>query len=144
MEVGSPLGRYRLTRRISGRRGVTPIKSKHRKTIPKTRGHKLEKKPYVPLRKHAGSQSDEGRKECNEDKYGKDSERQGDQNSDSEGKRDNTEEHTQAEQVRNPEDSAESVYPGTVQALPDLPEQTASVQISDKTEIEAEEIPLSV
>lgn len=144
MEVGSPLGRYRLTRRISGRRGVTPIKSKHRKTIPKTRGHKLEKKPYVPLRKHTNAQSDEERKEPYKDKYSEDSERQGNQNSSSEGKRDNTEEHTQAEQVRNPEDPAESVYPGTVQTLPDLFEQTASVQTADKTEIESEEIPLSV
>lgn len=144
MEGGSPLGRYRLTRRISGRRGVTPIKSKHKKTIPKTRGHKLEKKPYVPLRKHTNTQSDEERKDSYKDKYGKDPERKGDQDSCLGGEREDTQEHTQTVSLGDQENPEESVHPGTLQAVLDLPTATASVQTADKTEIEAEEIPLSV
>jgi hypothetical protein len=142
MEQTNPLGRYRLTRRISGRRGVTPIRSKQKKSIPKTRGHKLEKKPYVPLRKHTSSHHEQERKVSYQDKHSEDSERGGNQDSHLEGKRDHTQEHSQTEQFRDQENPNESVHPGIVQALPDLPESTASVQTADKTEIEAEEIPL--
>ena len=140
MEVSSSLGRYAQTRRISGRRGLTPIRSK-KKAVPKTRGHKVEKKRYVPLRKHTGSQHTEERVPGDTDKHSEDSERQGNQDSHDSGTRQDTEKHTQAESIRAEEDSTESVHPGPVQTLPDMSEQTAVVKTADKEEIEAEVLP---
>ena len=141
MEVKGPLGRYPQTRRTSGRRGVTPIKSKHKKTVPKTRGHKLERKRYVPLRKHTDAQHSEGRETSCPDQHSDHSERKGDQDCVNSGARQDAEECTQVEQLRDAQDSEESVHPGPVQTVLNMPEQTAVVQTSDKEEIEAEELP---
>lgn len=140
MDGTTPLGRYPQTRRISGRRGLTPIRSK-KKVVSKTRGHKIEKKRYVPLRKHTGPQHNEGRKNGLKDQYSEDSQRKGDEDGSDSGKREDTEEQTHVEQVGSKEDSAESVHPGPLQTVPDLLEQTAVVQTSDKEEIEAEVLP---
>jgi hypothetical protein len=140
MEGKAPLGRYPQTRRISGRRGLTPIRSK-KKVVLKTRGHKVEKKRYVPLRKHTGSQHTEERLPSDTDKHSQDSEWKGDQDGHDSGTRHHTEEQTHVEQIRDEKDSTESVHPGPLQTVSELLEQTAVVQTSDKEEIEAEVLP---
>ena len=65
------------TRRFTGRRGITPMKSKHKKAVPKTRGHKVGKRPYVPIRKHSVSQQYEQWKDTDTEEHCKDKERKG-------------------------------------------------------------------
>ena len=139
MEVSKTLERYKHTRRVSGRRAITPIKSRHRKIIKKTRGHKVEKKPYVSILKHTVSHSDGGWKEKDKDEHGENSQWQGDQNSDGKGGEENTQEYAQVEQSRNTENSEKSIHPGPIQTLSHVSELiTAYDQTCDKTEIESE------
>ena len=141
MEVTQTLGRYKYTRRITGRRAITPIQSKHRKLIKKTRGHKVERKPYVSILKHAVSHIGGEWKETDKSQLGEHSEREGNQDSHDKGKGKDEEEHTQVEQIRNTENSEKSVHPGPVQTVPDMSQQAAYDQTPDKTEIEAEVLP---
>jgi len=140
MELKQSL-RYAKTRRYTGRRSLTPMRSKH-KSIGKTRGHRVEKKRHVQLLQYTSSQHDGQRQRENEDEHSEHSSGQGNQNSDSEGKWKDTEIHQEAEQIRGSEDSKESVHPGPVQTVFDMFEQEISAgnQTSDKTEIEAEEL----
>jgi hypothetical protein len=138
MEVTETLGRYKYTRRITGRRAITPIQSKHRKLIKKTRGHKVERKPYVSILKHPVSHIHGGREEENKNEFCDNSQREGDQDSHDKGKGEDKKEHTQVEQIRDTENSEKSVHPGPVQTVPDLSQQAAYDQTPDKTEIEAE------
>lgn len=134
--------RYAKTRRYTGRRSITPMKSKHRKTIPKTRHHKVERKTHVPVLQHTGSQQLSERKEADKDQHSQHTKWEGNQDSHSPGERKDTQEHSQVEQVRNTENSEEPIHPGLIQTLPDLSQSeiTAVDQTSDKTEIEAEEL----
>ena len=137
------LKRFFQTRRCSGRRAITPMKkkSKHKVCIGKTRGHKIERKPYVPIRKHTDSHRFEKRKGTDTSEYCEDSERQGDKDSgDTKGWED-TEEHSHLEQTRDTENTEKSVHPGPVQTVPGLFESPADDQTSDKTDIESEELP---
>lgn len=142
MDVQKSLRRYLQTRRFTGRRGLTPMKTKHRKTIPKTRGHRVGKKIHVPVLKHTSPQRDGEWGTEDENKHSEHQGQEGNQNSGSQGKREDTKEHTQVEQSGNSENSEKSVHPGPIQTLPDMPEQSAVHETSDKTEIEAEELPL--
>lgn len=145
MEVKKTLGRYVFTRRITGRRAITPIQSKHRK-IKKTRGHKVERRPYVSILKHTIPYIHGEREETDESQLGDDSKRQGHQDSCDKGKGENTEEHTQVEQVRDTENSEKSVHPGPVQTVHHMSEpapatlesQTACDTETEETHIEAE------
>jgi hypothetical protein len=118
------------------------MKTKHRKTIPKTRGHRVEKKQNVHLRKHTSPKQHDKRETNDEDQHGQDSKREGNKDGCPGGEREDTKKHTQVEQSGNSENSEESVHPGLIQTLPDMLEQSAVHETSDKTEIEAEEIPL--
>jgi hypothetical protein len=138
MEVNQTLGRYKHTRRITGRRAITPIQSKNRKIIKKTRGHKVERRPYVSILKHSVSHVAGEWKETDKSQLGEHSERQGDEDSHDKGEWKNEEELSSPQQIRNTENSEKSVHPGPVQTMPDLPEQAAYDQASDKKEIEAE------
>ena len=130
------LNRYLQTRR----RRITPIKRKHRKTVPKTRGHKVEKKPYVPLRKHASSQQHEGRERADSHEHSHHSERKGNQDSGLEGGGEDKEEYTLLEQGGTTENSEKPVHPGPLQALPEMYKCADDTQTSE-TCIEAEELP---
>jgi hypothetical protein len=136
MDSAQFLNRYLQTRR----RRITPIKRKHRKTVPKTRGHKVEKKPYVPLRKHTSSQQHERRDPADSHEHSENSEREGNQDSNLEGGREDKEEYTQIEQGRTTENPEESVHPGPLQALPEMYKCADDTQTSE-TSIEAEELP---
>ena len=119
------------------------MRSKHKCQIKKTRGHKVEKRPHVPLLKHAGSLLHGEREEKDKSQLSEHPQRKGNQDSDYQGRKENTEEHPQAEQIRNTENSEKSIHPGPVQTLPDLSQSdtfTADDTASDKTEIEAEEL----
>jgi hypothetical protein len=140
MDGTKTLRRYFQTRRFTGRRGITPMKSKHRKPIPKTRGHKVEKK-YVPIRKLTDAQQHSERNSQNKDECCEDSERKRDQNSDREGEGKDKEEHSQTEQGRNTENSEKSVHPGPLQTVSGLSEQSAAHAETAETEIESEELP---
>ena len=129
------------TRRFTGRRGLTPIRTKQKKTIPKTRGHKVEKKPYVPLRKHTSTQQLGERQATDQEKHSQDQQREGDQGSGRGGKREGEEEHQEIIEVRDTENSTESIHPGPVQTVSALPEQAAVHTSSETPLIEAEELP---
>ena len=116
------------------------MKSKHRKSVPKTRGHKVEKKPYVPIRKHTVPQQPRGREATDTEEYCKNSEWKGDQDSHSNEGRENQEEYSQVDEGRNTENSEESVHPGPVQTVPELYKCADDTQTSE-TSIEAEELP---
>ena len=143
MEVGKTLGYSKWTRRIKGRRAITPMRSKHKCQIKKTRGHKVEKKPHVPLFKHSSSLHDSERKEEDQSQLGEHSQWKGDKDSNDKGGKENTKEHAQVEQVRNTENSEKSIHPGPVQTLPNMSESdtfAADDETYDKTEIEAEQL----
>lgn len=116
------------------------MKSKHRKPIPKTRGHKVERK-YVPIRKLTDAQQPSERNAQNKDECREDSERKRNKDSDCEGERKDQEEHPQVEQGGNTENSEKSVHPGPLQTVPGLSEQTAAHAQTAETEIESEELP---
>lgn len=138
MEVTRTLGYPRYTKRITGRRAITPMRSKHKHHIKKTRGHKVEKRPYVPLLKHTSSQLIGERKEADEGQLGEHQKREGDQDCHDQGGKQDTQELTQVEQVRNTENSEKSVHPGPVQTVFDLPEGCADDTQAIETEIESE------
>lgn len=134
------LKRYFQTRRFTGRRGITPMKTKQRKSVPKTRGHKVDKKPYVPIRKHTGAQRHCEREGTNTEECSKDSKREGEQDSHSGEGRQNKEKHAQVEPIRNTENSEKSIHPGPVQTLPEMHKWCADDTETAETEIEAEEL----
>jgi hypothetical protein len=117
------------------------MKTKQRKTIPKTRSHRVEKKPYVPLRECSDAQQYEGRKETNTEKCSDDQKREGDQSCLSGGGRKNKEECEEAQPAGNTENSEESIHPGPLQTLHQLHPQCAGDEKAEKTLVEAEEIP---
>lgn len=118
------------------------MRSKHKRSAGKTRGHKVEKRDHVSLLKHASSQHHGKWQGTNENKHSEYQEWQGHQNSDSEGKREDTQINEEVEQIRDEEDTKESIHPGPFQNLSHMSEQqtTAGNQTTDKTEIEAEEL----
>jgi len=116
------------------------MKTKHKKPIPKTRGHKVERKPYVPIRKLTNAQQHGQRDTKDKDEHCEDSQREGDQDSHHEGERKDQEEHTQVEPNRATENSEKSVHPGPVQALPELYKWCADDTETTETGIEAEEL----
>jgi hypothetical protein len=132
--------RYVYTRRVTGRRSITPIRSKQKKLIKKTRGHKVERKPYVSILKHATAHSDGKREETDKSQLSDCQEREGDKDGSLEGEWKDPQEHTQAIESGNTENSEESVHPGPIQTLSNMPESTASSETSDKTEIESEQL----
>jgi hypothetical protein len=116
------------------------MRTKHKKSVAKTRSNKVEKGENVSIRKHTISCVNRKWKEENEKEYRKDSEREGDKDSDSEPQREDKEECSQIDQIGDAKHSEESVHPGPVQAVPGLSEQSADDQTPDQTEIEAEEL----
>ena len=137
----SQLLRYAKTRRFTGRRSITPMRSKHKhKSIGKTRGHRVEKKNHVQLLKHTGPQHDEKWEGNNKDQHSRGTEGQGNQDCDSPRKREDTQIDEEAEQFRDKKDSKESIHPGPLQTLSNMSEQTADYQNQDKEGIEAEEL----
>jgi hypothetical protein len=140
MDERTTLRRYLQTRRFSGRRGLTPMKTKHRKSVPKTRSHRIEKRTDVSVRKHTISCVNRKWKEDNEKEHRKDSEREGDKDGDPGTRKEDKEECSQVEQIGDAEDSTESVHPGPLQAVPGLPQQSADDETPEQTEIEAEEL----
>ena len=144
MEVKQSL-RYAKTRRFTGRRSITPMRSKHKKSIQKTRHHKVEKR-HVQLLKHTSTQYDGGRQGEDQNQCSEHSQREGNQDGDGQGEWKDTEILQEAELLRNTENSEKSVYPGPIQTLPHLSESQISAgnETYDKTQIEAEELaPLS-
>lgn len=130
------LKRYKFTRRYSGRRAITPMRSKVKK-IQKTRGHKVEKK-HVPLCKQTSSHDHEKRSETShEDKHGEYQEWKGKQNGYCQAGEEDKEEQTQVEQERNSTDSTKQIHPGPIQALLCL---SASQYDTQEEKIEAEQL----
>lgn len=128
------------TRRFTGRRALTPMKSRH-KTIPKTRCHRVEKKPHVSIRKHSVPHVEGRREETDPKKHCEDSQREGDQDCCDHERREDKEEHTQAETLRGTENSEKSVHPGPVQTVSVMHQEGADDQTYANAEIEAEELP---
>lgn len=133
--------RYKFTRRYSGRRAITPMRSKIKK-IQKTRGHRVEKK-HVPLCKQTNTHHDEKRSEtCCKDEYCRHQEWEGEQNGSYQGREENQEKQTQAEQKGSTNDTTKQIHPGPIQTLLCLPETSPDASIRDQEEekIEAEQL----
>ena len=141
MDGAKSLKRYFQTRRFTGRRGITPMKSKHKKSVAKTRGHKVEKKPYVPIRKHTGPQQHGERQGKDKDEHSDNQKREGDQDSGGEGGKEDKEEHTQVDKGGDTENSEKPVHPGPIQAASEMHQSGAVDAQTSETEIEAEELP---
>ncbi len=140
-----PQKRFRFpskTLRFTGRRGLTPMKTRQKRLIPKTRRHlsKNTVEDGIQLRKHTDSQLDGERKKTDESQHRENQEREGNQGSQGGGKREDTQKQTQLEQSRDQQNTEESVHPGTLQTLHPMSEQSISAcdPQTDKTEIEAE------
>lgn len=119
------------------------MKTKQRKTIPKTRGHRVEKKPYVPLRECTDAQQSGERKASDQKKNSEDQKREGDQSGLGGGRRENKEECAQVDCQGNTENSEQSIHPGPIQTLSALSEQAACDTAYETPLVEAEEIPFS-
>ena len=132
--------KYPLTRRFTGRRGITPMKSKHKKII-KTRSHKVEGKRNVQLLQHTKSRNDEEWKDTDTQECRENSERKGNKDSGFDGKWQDAQECPQVNQGGGSENSEKSIHPGPIQALSGLPESAAVSPTSDETQIESEELP---
>jgi hypothetical protein len=133
--------RYLQTRRFTGRRGVTPIKTKQKRTIPKTRSHRVETKPYVPLREHTGSHESSERQAADKEKQCEDPKREGDQISCLDGEWQNKEECEKAQSEGNTENSTESIHPGPIQTVYTLSPDSADDKTYEETRVESEVIP---
>ena len=137
-----PKKRFRFptkTLRFTGRRGITPMKTKQKRLIPKTRKHKVE--DGILLRKQADSQLSKEREASDKSKYGENQQGERHQDGSLGRKREDAKEQTQAEQSRDEQNQEESVHPGTLSTLCSMSEQpvaTACDTLTDKTEIEAE------
>lgn len=132
------LKRYKYTRRYSGRRAITPMRSKLKK-IQKTRGHRVEKK-HVPLCKQTNTHDHEKRSETNhEDEYCEHQEWKGEQNGSYQAGKEDQEKQTQVEQKRNSTDSTKQIHPGPIQTLLCVFD-TASQYDAQEEKIEAEQL----
>lgn len=131
----------RYTRRILGRRSLTPMRGKKRQYL-KTRYSTKVVSSHVPILQQTNSLHDETRKEESQDKYCEDPKREGSQDGPPKRRWKDTEKHTQVIQKGDSADPEESLYPGTVHQMRELCECTdASGQTDAETEIEAEEVP---
>ncbi len=117
------------------------MRSKHKKSVVKTRGHKVEKRTYVPIRKYTSSFHSGQRQETNQKECGENSQREGNQSSLYSGGQEDQEKCSQAETSRNTENSEESIHPGPVQALSEMHQESADDETSEKGCIESEELP---
>ncbi len=140
-----PQKRFRFpskTYRFTGRRGLTPMKTRQKRLIPQTR-RQMSKNTVengIPLRKHTDSQLHGEREKTDKSQHGKNQQREGNQGSQDHGKREDAQKQTQVESIGNKENTEESVHPGTLQTLHPMSEQSISAcdTQTDKTEIEAE------
>lgn len=124
------------TRRIQGRRGITPIRSK-KKRIVKTRSSKRVENG-VPVQQHTSTRSHREWEKEREKEQCTDCKWKGDQDSGGDRKWDDSQEHKEAVQRGNQEDSEQSVHPGSLQELCELSE-LAVTDITNETELQEEE-----
>jgi hypothetical protein len=130
------VGKY--TRRLHGRRAITPMKSKAKKVaIKKTRStHRIETNVQLP--KHTGSRNGRERSPSCENQHSGHQEREGDKDSHSEGKRKDTEEHQDLITEGNKSHPECTIHPGSLQELRELSE-LAFHDEEDKTEHQEEQ-----
>ena len=133
--------RYANTRRGTGRRGLTPIKTRQKRLIPKThRSNHHHRVDDVSVYQHSGTQHDSKRKGSGSCEHSQHQEWKGDQGStDNQGRKDEKEQ-TPIDEEGDKQYSTEQVHPGTLQEVQQLFEQDAFQETADKTEIEAEEL----
>lgn len=132
---------YTNTRRIKGRRSLTPMRGKKRHHL-KTRSTKKLENLHVPVLQQTDALFNQAGKEKSEDKHCQDSEWKGGEDSPPKRRWKDTEEHTQVIQERDCTDTKESLYPGTVCQMRELSEKAdASDEKDAETQIEAEVIP---
>lgn len=137
-ETLGPMNRSK-TRRVSGKRAITPIKKRHSKTryLKKVDGVAVS----VSLR---ASRDNGGQREKEDTKEHRDGEGgQGDQGTSSEGKWKDTQVCEALEHRGHSEDQERSVHPGSVQGLShgSLSSESALIINANETEIEEEEAP---
>jgi hypothetical protein len=126
------LGLRNRTRRLHGRRGITPIKSK-RKRILKTRCSKPSTKVEngISIQQHTSPRSSEERSFCDEKEHSEHKQWKGDKISGDHGKREDEKECQEVEQCGNQEDSTESVHPGSLPELSQLSEDAVTLNTNE-------------
>jgi hypothetical protein len=131
------IGKY--TRRLHGRRAITPMKSKGKKVaIKKTRSsHKVEANVQLP--KHTSSRNGSQRSSSTENQHSIDQERKGNKDSGSEGKREDTKEHQEVITEGDKSNQECTIHPGSLQELRDLSE-LAFHDEEHKTEHQEEQV----
>jgi len=130
--VPRALGLRNKTRRLHGRRGITPMKSK-KKRILKTRCSKpsIKVENGISIQQHTSPRTPEERSPRDEEKHSKHNQWKGDKDSGDHGKWEDTEECQEIEQCGNQEDSTESVHPGSLPELQQLSEDAVTLNTNE-------------
>lgn len=130
--VPQTLGLRNRTRRLYGRRGITPIKSK-KKRILKTRYSKPSAKVEngISIQQHTSPRTPGEWSSCDQKEHSEHNQWKGDKDSGDHGKWEDTEECQEIEQCGNQEDSTESVYPGSLQELQQLSEDAVTLNTNE-------------
>jgi len=126
------------TRRVQGRRSLTPIRPKKKRILKTRSGKRVEN--GLPIQQFTGSRS--ARERCSQSKkeHSRDSQWKGNEDSGNHGKWEDSEKHQEAESLGDEKNSEQSVYPGSLQELHELSEH-AVTEIPNETEFKEEGIP---
>lgn len=125
---------FKKTRCLHGRRAITPIRHKKKKT---RSHHSIGKKTKngIQLQQHTSSSHDSGWEEQNENQYSQNQEREGNENSRDTGERKNKEVKQDSDCERDTIYPKESVHPGSIQELREVSaESIAEADTQDEEE----------
>jgi hypothetical protein len=125
---------FKKTRCLHGRRALTPIRHKKKKT---RSHHSIGKKTrnVVQLQQHTGTSHVSEWEEQNENQYGQNQEREGNENSGSPGERKDKEVKQDSDYERDTIHPKESVHPGSIQELREVSaESIAEADTQDEEE----------
>lgn len=121
MEEPLPILRPRITktkvktRRLRGRRAITPIRNR-KKHFAKTRSHnKIEERNDLRVSQRADSHGDQQRDENDKKEHSHGEKREGDEDSDGEGERADAEKHEAPHTQGDSQHPEVTVHPGSVQ-----------------------------
>lgn len=126
------------TRRLQGRRGITPIRHKHRGPA-KTRSQAKAGGRHVSVQQRTGTDNDGQRSRKDQTEHCDHQGQQGQQDGCLDGERKDAEVHQAAVTPGDQQDSTESVYSRSVQAVRKLSASTADTLASYETLPQEEE-----
>lgn len=125
---------FKKTRCLHGRRAITPIRQKKKKT---RSHHSIGKKTKngIQLQQHTSSSHDSGWQEQNENQHGQNQERKRSEDSGNPGERKDEKIPKDADEERDTIHPKESVHPGSIQELREVSaESIAEADTQDEEE----------